>query len=569
MDEISLLQQKLHEIQTCFFLNKITERVAVDIINKVQNSFNLCLILNKDATEYLTYEYLSSIIEEEILIKSRMKKTHISQLFKVNLEKIEPILAKIAQNNNKIMRVGEFYLTEVYFNTISEEINEDLLKYSSLFLSDLSLKYEIPIVFLKTLISERIELKQIQGHLSNDKLISLDFQRNLQAKIKGLLLGSYLPITFLKIRERLLMEKQDFTIENEELGLKISELIEKGDLDGKISDFIYFHNDFLRKRQESLIKIFNNNKFINYQTLRDFYIENPIKFLRENPDFKIDDIGFFEDFAISIEFLLGFKEQILLELESEGFVFLERLLNFQLNEKDCEELMGNRYFDFDEDLIEVEQGFLFKKHEIKGIFNVFKEKLRQFTKKNKKNLKKIVTLEMIEKEVERFPSIFYDSNAKKACIELIYRKIEDFSNEKHENESKELGFSYEKIVHKIKNALDSFKFTFNCYKNMKNAQFQLQNTNNKESLTDSLFNQAINLIEITIFYNFKRFSIEIPANFLFIDEISQINVFSEDCQIFKNKEFADQAIGFLPENVGDLITEMENMVLNEEFDEVF
>lgn len=140
------------------------------------------------------------------------------------------------------------------------------------------MKYEFPINFLKSFISEKVAKKLIQSHLNNETLISLYFHKNLEAKIKGVLLGCNLPINLTKIRERL----NEKNVEDEEIKLKIEELIENQLLDGKIIDGLYFHSSFLSKREEILLSIFNDNKFINYQTLRDFSIQNPEKYLRNS-----------------------------------------------------------------------------------------------------------------------------------------------------------------------------------------------------------------------------------------------------------------------------------------------
>lgn len=569
MEEINILMQKLHDIQEFNPLGRITERVAVDIIAKVENTFNMQLILNTEATEYLTPEYLFLSIQDEIIFRSRLKKSEISLIFKVSTEKLEPILSKITEKNQKIIRIDDFYITDSFFQKISEEINEDLLKYSVIFLSDLSMKYEFPMNFMKSFISEKVTKKLIPGHLTNETLISLDFHRNLEAKIKGVVLGSNFPINMTRIRERL----NERNIEDEEIRLKIEELIENQTLDGKIIDGVYFHSSFLSKREEILLRIFNENKFLNYQTIRDFSIQNPEKYLKNSNQLSSFPLIFLEEIAISRDFLLNFKELIIETLENEGFLPLEKLLGVPLGSNDCEEVVSERGLGLKEGYSELEMGFLFKGTAVFSILKQIRVKIGGFSKKqqqNMKNIRKIINFETLEKELtESFKGIMEDNEAKEAIMRVIYGRLERDNEDIEDREEKNMGVFFERLAQKVKNALDSFKFTFNCYKSAKNSQFQMENTNTKESLSDRVFNQAINLIEISIFFNCKRFEIEIPENFLFIEEISQINVFAEECQIFKNKDFADQTIEFLPESVGNLVKEAENLVLNEDFQEFF
>ena len=556
MEEIMMLRQKLHDIQEVNLLGRITERVAVDIVAKVENTFNMQLILNTEATEYLTPEYLFLSIQDEIIFHSRLKKSEISVFFKVSPEKIQPILAKITEKNPKIIRIDDFYLTDSFFQRISEEINEDLLKSSLIFLSDLSMKYEFPLNFLKSFISEKVSKNLIHGHLNNETLISLDFHRNLEAKIKGVLLGCNLPINLTKISERL----NERNIENEEIKLKIEELIENRILDGKIIDGLYFHSSFLSKREEILLRIFTDNKFINYQTIRDFSIQNPEKYLRNSNKLNSLNLIFLEEIAISRDFLLNFKELIIETLENEGFLLLEKLLGIPLGSNDCEDVVSDKGLDLKD--AELEMGYLFKRYAISSILKQIKVKIGK-KQQNMKNIRKKINFETIEKELtESFKGILDDTEAKEAIMRVIYGRLDRDNEDIEDREEKKMGVFFERLTQKVKNALDSFKFTFSCYKSAKNSQFQMENSNNKESLGDKVFNQAINFIEISIFFNCKRFEIEIPENFLFIEEISQINVFDEECQIFKNKDFADQTIELLPENVANLIKKAENLVLN-------
>ena len=155
----------------------------------------------------------------------------------------------------------------------------------------------------------------------------------------------------------------------------------------------------------------------------------------------------------------------------------------------------------------------------------------------------------------------YEKYAKNALIQLIYNRLNERSNENEEDIHKINCDN--KQVNRVINTINSVKFTYmqciDSYSLLKRP----------EELYDKLFNQCVNLIEITILLSFKRFAIELPPNCLFNEEGNDFGFFDEKTQIFKNKEIAEKAIELLPLEQKNLIFSLENLVLDEKYEDFF
>lgn len=73
MDEILELQKKLAEVQNTSNMSKLSDRVVVDLIDRILKTFNdFQLIFTKDGLEYLTPEYLEDQVYELIQLHHRI-----------------------------------------------------------------------------------------------------------------------------------------------------------------------------------------------------------------------------------------------------------------------------------------------------------------------------------------------------------------------------------------------------------------------------------------------------------------------------------------------------------------
>lgn len=560
MEEIALLQKKLIEIQQINPLNKISERVAVEIIHNTQQHLGFHLILTQDGSEYITPEFLSKQLEEEFIFTSKISKSQLSEKFNVKFDTLEPFLNKIMAKNSILRKIEDHFITEKYLNDIIVRISEDLTEKHAIFLSEISLKYEIPIGFTREFLLEQLNINNIQGKIYNDKIYSLEYENNFNIRLRGLLKGSYFPISLLRIQEEF-NDKNILTME--EIRKKIINLIETKEIDGKIYESTYYNHHFLINRDKFVLENISKNKYIEYQTLRHLFIKNYENYL-ENM-ISIEKLIFLSQSVVFKEFILLSKEQIISQIETEGYINLEKFFVFLDNSEDVEKILGPKILNLDINQMEIEKTCVFKNDLVQKLVILFKDKLRVSQQKKKKNNSKPISEEMIEKELSIFPSIIYDPQSKECLFDLFYRKADELTIEFEENNDR-FSFYLEKISNRIRNLWNSLNFTYNCYQEGRVTAVQFSGPMNSQTIVDNLFNQSINLIEFTIFFNLKRYEIEIPSNFYFFEDINSISWY-EESQIFKNRDFAEKSIELLPWSVGSKITQAEELMFDEEYKE--
>lgn len=86
---------------------------------------------------------------------------------------------------------------------LADNINEELIKKSELWLSDLSIKYELGSNFLSTTIRERLGTV-IDGLFTPDgtKLLTQGYLKILKSQIKGLMRSQWGPCNILQISKK-------------------------------------------------------------------------------------------------------------------------------------------------------------------------------------------------------------------------------------------------------------------------------------------------------------------------------------------------------------------------------
>ena len=278
MEEISSLQARLHEIQSVDLISRITERVSVDLILKLQHDMNFPLIITIDGSAYITPEYLESKILEELIFHKKISKNYIIEMFNVHKEKLDLTLSSLMKKNDNIQIIDDWLCHDEYFIDVIQQINEELIQSESMEISDISMKYSLPITFLRDLLNNNIQNNKISGCIINNHLISLNFNELLLTKLTGLLQGTYLPLSLLSIKDLI---ASPFPIEIDEIFIKITQLLSINVLDGKIVDNIYYQTKFLSTRDLIVLHAFNDNQYIQYKILNDLYIIQIEKVLYE------------------------------------------------------------------------------------------------------------------------------------------------------------------------------------------------------------------------------------------------------------------------------------------------
>lgn len=611
MEEILELQKKLADIQSSSNLNKLSDRIIVDLIERLLKTTEFRLIFTLDGQEYLTPEYLDTQIYEIIQMKNRVSVVDIPQLLNVGYEKIEPRLDSVCCKFSEIYRLDDFLFTGFYIDSICEEINEELQQHMHIPLIDLSSKYTFPIDYIKSIVEKKVG-SIIQGVISGDKLTTLSYIQTMQSKLKGVLRASIRPVALSSLIK-------DYDIEEIELTEKIEELIKKEEIEGKVQGGMFIPSRFI-KNQELIVKnFFKQNDYIEYSLMmKQLMIPRPKDFLKAL--FK-DSCIFLDNCCFNKDSLGAVKEQVLSFLDF-GWVDLQAqsILPSILKDEEIEAIIS-KHLELN-DTTEIDGTIIFSKEFLEKCAMAFKEKIIEFIYKtpqklveNKEsNLKSTNSKSQSKKSKKNIP--FEDTETKESSSEKIFSREEviklliekkiieetdkdDYFEEKlykvlmgkianlYENIKKDL-FETKKagsleviqdLQKKIEDLIMALQF------DLKSVQMIEKNYTNISvgMFYESLNQSSIFLVENILILLCKKYSVTLPQTLFNASSSDKINFESgsketmenialvslnRKSQIFKNLDLLFNAIDFLPKDLSKLFKDIKEFLIKKKSPEL-
>ncbi|EAR90124.1 hypothetical protein TTHERM_00354710 (macronuclear) [Tetrahymena thermophila SB210] len=382
MDEILELQRLLAEVQEQTCTNKFSDRVIVELVNKIINDYGLHLIYSQDGQEYMTPEHLDEQLAQLISERGRIQVLEIPPILNVTEDVVENRVPKIIKKNKKdFIRVGNEVITSNYLNQICEEINEDLQQQSQIFLFELTSKYSLTLQFLKEQLQYRIDNNIIDGNIIGDKLCTLTYQELTKSKFRGLFRGATKPILLSSLAK-------DYQIEQRQLQEIIEDLISSEAIEGKIISGQFVPTRFQRNQENTIRDFLKQNKYIEYSMLQKLFIQKPEETLKQmfrDQIILLDDCAFYKD---SLEEL---KEQIVNLLLEEGYTDLSFMFPTCLTEADIETIV-NKHLKLTE--VELDETMIFSHHYIEKCVTGLKQNIiTQLQENPQKAIQKDKTLD--------------------------------------------------------------------------------------------------------------------------------------------------------------------------------
>lgn len=107
MDEILALQKMLAEAQQTSTVNKLSDRVVVDLVEKIIRQNNFKLIYTLDGQEYITPQFLERQIYETVQACGRINLYDLPNKLNVGLDKIEQRLESMLVKYKKLIKLND------------------------------------------------------------------------------------------------------------------------------------------------------------------------------------------------------------------------------------------------------------------------------------------------------------------------------------------------------------------------------------------------------------------------------------------------------------------------------
>lgn len=273
MDEILELQRQLAQVSKRTTLNKIAERNIVEILEKLAKDYGLKLIYSTDGKLFVTPDHLDKMIGETVQEAGRLSIIEIPKILNMSIENIEQRIESVIRKNQFYL-VDRVLITREYFDKLCDEINEDLIKKSELYLSDLAIKYEFSTNFLYNTIKERLGTV-ISGIFTPDgtKILTEGYLNIIKSQWKGIIRSQWGPVNLSAISKK-------YSMEDEKTVSFLEELIRDNEIYGKIQGGMFFPQRFLDMQSDLVKKYFEKNGYIEYEIItNEFYIKKDKQFI--------------------------------------------------------------------------------------------------------------------------------------------------------------------------------------------------------------------------------------------------------------------------------------------------
>ncbi|CAD8177006.1 unnamed protein product [Paramecium octaurelia] len=574
MEELFALQQQLAEIQETSTKYRLSDRIIIDLIEKLVKEYDLKVYHSTDGQSLVTPNQLSKEIHQLILSNKRVAVNQLPEILGIGFDKIEGQIEKDS-NGWDVVRMQDEMMSHDYILNVCEEINEDLQQKSLISLQEIMQKYALPMQFVIKYILKQVGTV-IQGVCNEDKLTTVTYQEIITAKLCGILRATLSPVSFLKLNK-------DLEIQNSQ---KICEqLLITKQIDGKIISGQYVSSRFLQNQEAQVKSFFDQNSYVEYDKLhQQFFIQKPKEYLKQM--FK-ENVIFLDTCGFSRDALISKQDQIQELLLNEGHTNLQEILPVILSDQDIEtlfslmQLNNCEYANFmiyhkpfldnlalafkdkiiesiyqnPQKLIEQQQNQDDAPQDIQasagGFANKKNKKQQQPQKKKAQNKQELFTNKEITDLLTQKKLVEYND-----CIDELFQFLQPRLSALYEQikielfESKKSASS--QVIQEIQKKIEDMALgLLITQRSLQKIQQECHEVNTKVLVDNCLFGYRL-LVENLVVITCKKYNIQLPQN-LFADPNhqsvvnGQINFgLSKSGRVFLNKVALGEAILFLP-----------------------
>ena len=200
MDEILELQRQLAEIQETPMVQRLSDRIIIEIVDNVTKLLGVKLIFTTDGKEYIIPEHLENQIAEVIMTKGRINLNELPKILNVEIENITDKVQSLLKKGVDIILLDGNLFTPTYLDIICQEINEELEHRHKIDISELALKYNYSYDYMRNIIKARSG-SIIEGTIKNNALTTLTYMNTLKSQLKGILRATVRPISLNQIKK--------------------------------------------------------------------------------------------------------------------------------------------------------------------------------------------------------------------------------------------------------------------------------------------------------------------------------------------------------------------------------
>lgn len=290
--ELLQLQKLFEQAQEAKASVRLSERNVVELVTKLQELglLDSDLLHTVSGREYLTQDHLKAEMETEIKRLGRISLIDLASTIGVDLYYCERQAQSIVATCTELMLVQGEILSTSYWDSVAEEINENLQEAGQISLAELAARLNVGAELLTGALEPRLG-RLIHGKLEGGQLYTQAYVARIRAMMRGavraLMVPTNLSTVWSSLQQQLLEMDESASGgaagEGKLFQTLFNGLLKEGAFVGTLrgGGSVWIPAVFEKAQREGVESFYSQNSYISYDMLRRLAISQPKQFLQE------------------------------------------------------------------------------------------------------------------------------------------------------------------------------------------------------------------------------------------------------------------------------------------------
>ncbi|KAK9280318.1 hypothetical protein L1049_014006 [Liquidambar formosana] len=287
-EELLELQRQFEFAQQAKSSIRLSERNVVELVQKLQELqiIDFDLLHTVSGKEYITPDQLRNEMVAEISKLGRVSLIDLTDTTGVDLYHVEKQAQRIVADDPGLMLIQGEIISQSYWDTVAEEINERLQECSQIALAELAAQLHVGSELIASVLEPRLGT-MVKGRLEGGQLYTPVYVAHVSAMVRGAARGITVPTNLTALwssLQQLLQEMDGATgvaVEGVFFQSLFNGLVKEGEILGSLRAGVHWTPTvFAIAQKESVDSFFSQNSFISYEALHKLGIPQPIQYLQ-------------------------------------------------------------------------------------------------------------------------------------------------------------------------------------------------------------------------------------------------------------------------------------------------
>ncbi|KAJ3676654.1 hypothetical protein LUZ60_004066 [Juncus effusus] len=286
--ELLELQRLLEEAQQAKPSVRLSERNVVELVHKLSERqfFDFDLLHTVSGKEYITPDQLKREMEAEINRSGRVSLIDLADTIGVDLYHIERQADRIIKEIPGLMMVNGEIISQTYWDSVAEEINEKLQECSQMSLAEIASQLQIGSELVLSFLESRLGTL-VKGRLEGGQIYTPAYIKKITSMVRGATRGITIPTNLPTVWNSLqnLIQQIDgsngVSVENSFFQSIFNGLVKEGEVSGSVRAGVQWTPAvFAHAQKECVDSFFSQNSYISYDVLHKLSIPQPKQYLQ-------------------------------------------------------------------------------------------------------------------------------------------------------------------------------------------------------------------------------------------------------------------------------------------------